>query len=36
MDRIVPPVFDALFLRDGELLNVKAVSELGIYSVFIG
>lgn len=36
MDRIVPPTFDTLFLRDGQVLRVRAVSELGIYSVFIG
>lgn len=36
MDRIVPPVHDTLFLRDGQLIKLKAVSELGIYSVFLG
>lgn len=36
MDRIVPPTFETVFLRDGQVICLRAVSELGIYSVFIG
>jgi hypothetical protein len=35
MDKINPPKYSTLFVRNGELKNSLAISELGIYSVFI-
>eukprot|EP01112_Ceratiomyxa_fruticulosa_P007119 TRINITY_DN1839_c0_g1_i1.p1 TRINITY_DN1839_c0_g1~~TRINITY_DN1839_c0_g1_i1.p1 ORF type:complete len:478 (+),score=109.66 TRINITY_DN1839_c0_g1_i1:206-1639(+) len=36
MDRIDPYPFETYFMREGEALIGKAVSELGIYGIFIG
>lgn len=35
MQRIFPPLHRAPMLRNGEVREVDAVSELGIYSVFL-
>jgi len=35
MDRILPPVLPSVMVREGKLIETTAVSELGIYSVFV-
>lgn len=36
MERIVPPVQNATLIRFGEVHEVSAVCELGIYGVYLG
>jgi hypothetical protein len=35
MERIFPPHFNTVFLREGQVHKVEAVAELGIYGVFV-
>lgn len=35
MDRIVPPMVHTYMLREGQIIEAQAVSELGIYSTFV-
>jgi hypothetical protein len=36
MDRIEPPMIKAWMLRDGNLIEIESLSEIGIYSaVFV-
>lgn len=36
MDRIFPPSSEQIFFRDGKTKRAEAISELGIFSVFLG
>jgi glutathione synthase len=36
MQRISPLAFDAMMLREGNILTGKCISELGIYGCFLG
>lgn len=36
MQKIRPPPFESLFVRDGQVLHGAAVYELGVYGVFLG
>jgi glutathione synthase len=36
MQRIQPPIHRALFMRQGKVTASDALSELGIYSVYLG
>lgn len=35
MERINPPMIKAMMLRDGQLIEISSLSELGIYSLAI-
>jgi glutathione synthase len=36
MDRISPPQLQSFLVREGKIIETRAISELGIYCVFVG
>lgn len=35
MDKIFPPSINTYFYKEGKVYEVRAISEIGIFSVFV-